>query len=59
MQSTLQLAYFAGHVMKVWFSQAHVLFGINTSCAEESFFFPTAEKLYSKGKSFKKIATFV
>ena len=38
MQSTLRLAYFAGHVMKVWFSQAHVLFRINTSCAEESFF---------------------
>ena len=26
MQSTLRLAYFAGHLVKVWFSQAHVLF---------------------------------
>ena len=44
MQSTLRLAYFAGHVMKVWFSQAHVLIRINTSCAEESFVFSDAGK---------------
>ena len=44
MQSTLRLAYFAGHIMKVWFSQAHVLFGINISCAEESFAFSDAGK---------------
>ena len=26
MQSTLRLGHFAGHLVKVWFSQAHVLF---------------------------------
>ena len=30
--------------MKVWFSQAHVLLGINVSCAEESFVFSDAGK---------------
>ena len=44
MQATLRLAYIAGHVMKVWFSQAHVLFWINTSCGEEGFVFSDAEK---------------
>ena len=44
MQSTLRLGYFAGHLVKVWFSPAHVLFWINASCAEECFVFFDAGK---------------
>ena len=44
MESTLRLAYFAGHLVKVWFLQAHVLFWINASWAEESFVFSDAGK---------------
>ena len=47
MQSTLRLAYFAGHLVKVWFSQAHVLFWINVSCAEESFVFFRRRKSFT------------
>ena len=46
MQSTLRLAYFVGHLVKVWFSQAHVLFWINASCAEKSFVFSDAGKAF-------------
>ena len=58
MQSTLRLAYFAyfaGHLMKVWFSQAHVLFRINVSCAEESFVFSDAGKALQLRKIILKI----
>ena len=41
-QSTLRLAYFAGHLVKVWFSQAHVpVVRTKVLC------FPTPEKVYS------------
>ena len=43
-QSTLRLAYFAEHLVKVRFSQSHVLFWINASCAVESFVFSYAGK---------------
>ena len=55
MQSTLRLAYFAGHLVKVWFSQAHVLFWINASCAEESFVFSNAGKALQLRKIILKI----
>ena len=44
-----------GLLMKVWFSQAHVLFWINVSCAEESFVFSNARKALQLRKIILKI----
>ena len=55
MQSTLRLAYFAGHLVKVWFSQAHVLFRINASCAEETVVFFRRRKSFTVEENHFKI----
>ena len=56
MQSTLRLAYFAGHVMKVWFSQAHVLFlDKHQLCGGKFCFFRRRKSCAVKENHFKNL----